>query len=319
MISKNKIILGIDTSCYTTSIAAINLDKEIIINEKKMLEVKSGNRGLRQSDGFFQHVNNLGDMFGDLKSKIKDYDIVGVCVSSKPRPIEGSYMPVFSCGYKFAKTISSVLNSELYETSHQECHIEAAFYDTNIDKDRFLCIHMSGGTTEILLVNRKSHGYDIEIVGATKDISAGQLIDRVGVKLGYEFPCGKYLDQNALKCDNDVHNLKLSSKEGYINFSGVENQMFSIMDDYSKEYISKMTLNSILDSIYKSIVYLSDKYNIKDVLFVGGVSSSEYISCNMINKMNNHKINAFFTKPSFAKDNAIGSGIIGVNRFLSEV
>ncbi|CAH2212887.1 tRNA (adenosine(37)-N6)-threonylcarbamoyltransferase complex transferase subunit TsaD [Tepidibacter aestuarii] len=319
MICKNKIILGIDTSCYTTSIAAINLNKEIIINEKKMLKVKNGNRGLRQSDAFFQHVNNLGDMFGDLKNRIKDYDIVGLCVSSKPRPIEGSYMPVFGCGYKFAKTISSVLNAKLYETSHQECHIESAFYDTNIDKDRFLCIHMSGGTTEILLVNRKLDGYDIEIVGATKDISAGQLIDRVGVKLGYEFPCGKYLDQNALKCSVDVHNLKISSKEGYINFSGVENQIFSIIDDYSNEYISKVILNSILDSIYKSIIYLSDKYNIKDVLFVGGVSSSEYISCNMIDKLSNNKINAFFTKPSFAKDNAIGSGIIGVNRFLSEV
>ncbi|MEJ8553689.1 O-sialoglycoprotein endopeptidase [Tepidibacter sp. Z1-5] len=319
MIFKNKIILGIDTSCYTTSIAAINLDKEIIINKKKMLKVKHGNRGLRQSDAFFQHTNNLGDMFGDLKSSIKDYDIVGVCVSSRPRSIEGSYMPVFSCGYKFAKTISAILNSKLYETSHQECHIEAAFYDTNMDKDRFLCIHMSGGTTEILLVNRNLDGYDIEIVGATKDISAGQLIDRVGVKLGYEFPCGKYLDQNALKCDADVQYLKLSSREGYINFSGVENQIFSMIDDYSKEYISKVTLNSILDSIYKSVLYLSDKYNIKDVLFVGGVSSSEYISSNMINKLNNYKINAFFTKPSFAKDNAIGTGIIGVNRFLSEV
>ncbi|WFD09053.1 O-sialoglycoprotein endopeptidase [Tepidibacter hydrothermalis] len=319
MISKNKIILGIDTSCYTTSIAAINLDKEIIINEKRMLKVKHGNRGLRQSDAFFQHTNNLGDMFGDLKSKIKDYDIVGVCVSSRPRPIEGSYMPVFSCGYKFAKTISSVLNTKLYQTSHQECHVEAAFYDTNIDKDRFLCIHMSGGTTEILLINRKLYGYDIEIVGATKDISAGQLIDRVGVKLGYEFPCGEYLDQNALKCDVDVHNLKISSKEGYMNFSGVENQIFSIVDNYSKEYVSKVILNSILDSIYKSIIFLSDKYNIKDVLFVGGVSSSKYISSKLINKLSNNKINAFFTKSSFAKDNAIGSGIIGVNRFLSEV
>lgn len=319
MISKNKIILGIDTSCYTTSIAAINLDKEIIINEKKMLKVKKGNRGLRQSDAFFQHTNNLGDMFGELKSKIIDYDIVGVCVSSRPRPIEGSYMPVFSCGYKFAKTISSVLNSKLYKTSHQECHIEAAFYDTNIDKEKFLCIHMSGGTTEILLVNRKLYGYDIEIVGATKDISTGQLVDRVGVKLGYEFPCGKYLDKNALKCDRDVHNMKISSKEGYINFSGVENQIFSIIDEYSKEYISKVVLDSILNSIYKSVVYLSNKYNLKDVLFVGGVSSSEYISNKMIDKLSNNKINAFFTKPSFAKDNAIGSGIIGVNRFLSEV
>lgn len=319
MTFKNKIIIGIDTSCYTTSIAAINLEKNLILSNKKMLNVKSGNKGLRQSEAVFQHVNNLGDMIENIKDEIKDYEIVGICVSSKPRPVEGSYMPVFNCGYKFAKALSSVLNVSLYETSHQEGHIEAAYFDTKIDKDEFLCVHMSGGTTEILFVKRDLNRYSLEIIGGTKDISAGQLIDRVGVRLEYPFPCGAYLDENAVNFHEEVNKLKISSKEGFINFSGVETKIYSLINDYSKEYISKLTLKVVSDSLFKSLIYLSEKYNLKDILFVGGVSSSKYISSNLNESFKKYNINSYFTKPDYAKDNAIGVSIIGLNSFLSEV
>ncbi|SHH08799.1 O-sialoglycoprotein endopeptidase [Tepidibacter thalassicus] len=316
---KNKIIIGIDTSCYTTSIAAINLEKELILSDKKMLSVKKGNKGLRQSDAFFQHVNNLGDMFENIKTKIKDFEIVGICVSSRPRPVDGSYMPVFNCGYKFAKALSGVLNVSLYETTHQEGHIEAAFFDTRMNKSKFLCVHMSGGTTEILLVNRELNGYSLEIIGGTKDISVGQLIDRVGVRLEYSFPCGIYLDENAVNFNEEVEKLKISSEKGFMNFSGVETKIYSLIKDYSKEYISKLTLNVVSDSLLKALVYLSKKYNLKDILFVGGVSSSKYVSLNLSENLKQYNINTYFTRPDCAKDNAIGVSIIGLNNFLGGI
>ena len=95
---QNNIIIGIDTSCYTTSIAAISLEKNIILNEKIMLNVKENSNGLRQSEGVFQHINNLGELSEKLNSLHDNYNIVGVCVSKKPRPIENSYMPVFTVG-----------------------------------------------------------------------------------------------------------------------------------------------------------------------------------------------------------------------------
>ncbi|SHJ65456.1 O-sialoglycoprotein endopeptidase [Tepidibacter formicigenes] len=319
MILKNKIILGIDTSCYTTSIAAINLERKLILSDKKMLSVKKGNKGLRQSEAVFQHVNNLGDMFENIKSKIKEFEIVGICASSKPRSIKGSYMPVFNCGYKFAKGISSVLNIPLYETSHQDGHIEAAFFDTKIDKDEFICVHMSGGTTEILLVNKFLNRYNLEIIGGTKDISVGQLIDRIGVKFEYPFPCGFYIDENAMKCNEEVKNLRISSKEGFMNFSGMETKIYSLINDYSKEYISKLTLKVVSDSLYKALIYLSEKYKVKDILFVGGVSSSKYISSNLSDNLKSYNINTYFTKSEYAKDNAIGVSLIGLNSFLGGI
>lgn len=315
---KNKIILGIDTSCYTTSIAAINLENNVILNKKNMLKVKKGDKGLRQSEGVFQHVNNLGDMFENIKEELRDFEIAAVCVSSRPRSVKGSYMPVFICGYQFAKAISSTLGIPIYETSHQEGHIEAAYSDTNISTDKFICVHMSGGTTEILLTH-KLENYKLEIIGGTKDISIGQLIDRIGVKLGYPFPCGLYIDNNAVNFNEPVEKLIISSKEGYMNFSGTETKIYSLIEKHSNDYICRLALSSISDSLFKSLLYLCKKYDVENVLFVGGVSSSKYISLDLRTRLKNKNINSYWTNPEYAKDNAVGVAMIGLNRFLGGI
>ena len=120
---ENNIIIGIDTSCYTTSIAAISLGKKVILNEKIMLKVKENSKGLRQSEAVFQHVNNLGIISDKIKYLLKNYNINGVCVSTKPRPVDGSYMPVFNVGYNFAKMVSSMIGCKLYETTHVKYRI----------------------------------------------------------------------------------------------------------------------------------------------------------------------------------------------------
>ena len=209
--------------------------------------------GLRQSEGVFQHINNLGELSEKLNSLHDNYNIVGVCVSKKPRPIENSYMPVFTVGYNFGKFMANSLNCKFYETTHQENHIEASLLNSKIaNRDRFLSVHMSGGTTEILLLNRNKNSieYNIEIVGGTKDISFGQLIDRIGVKLGYRFPAGKYIDKNAISCERKILNgLKTSVKDGYMNLSGLENQINKIIDSEDCKYISKLLLDEICISL----------------------------------------------------------------------
>ena len=316
----NNIIIGIDTSCYTTSIAAISLGKKVIFNEKIMLNVKEGNNGLRQSEAVFQHINNLGEISEKIKDISKKYNIKGICVSQKPRPIKDSYMPVFMVGYNFAKTLSTLIGCKLYETTHQENHIEASLFTNNIiDKNNFLSIHMSGGTTEILLVNNEKDNYNIEIVGGTKDISFGQLIDRIGVKLGYKFPAGKYIDEDAIKCIEKIEKgLKTSVKEGYMNLSGLENQINNLIENNSKEYIAKILLDSIVRNIYKSILYISKNYNLNEVVFAGGVSASKYIKKELNSKLKKENIYPYFTETEYSTDNALGCAIIGLNKYLGE-
>ncbi|WP_195939788.1 Kae1-like domain-containing protein [Romboutsia sp. 1001713B170131_170501_G6] len=314
--NQNNIIIGIDTSCYTTSIAAISLDKKVIFNEKILLKVKKDSKGLRQSEAVFQHINNLGEIDSKIKSIINKYNVVGICASTKPRPIKKSYMPVFTVGYNFSKLCSTMIGCDLYETTHQENHIEASLLNNKLNEERFLSVHMSGGTTEILLCTKNKESYDIEIVGGSKDISFGQLIDRIGVKMGYDFPCGKYIDENALNCKSIIkQGLKTSVKEGYMNLSGLENQINNIIDDYDKEYISKLVLDAVVRNMIKSIEHISKEYNIKDIVFAGGVSASKYISKELTNRLRKYKINTYFTKPEYATDNAVGCALIGVKKF----
>lgn len=312
----NNIILGFDTSCYTTSIAAITLNKEIILNEKIILKVKKNNKGLRQSEAVFQHVNNMGEISQIINKKLKNYNIVGVCASTKPRPVDDSYMPVFSVGHNFAKLISSINGCPFYETTHQENHIEASLFNNDLhNKDKFLVVHMSGGTTEILLVEKNDTNCNIEIIGGSLDVSFGQLIDRLGVKLNYNFPCGRDIDQNALKCKVKIKNgLKTSVKSGYMNLSGIENQINKMMDDYDKEYLSKILLDALVRCMYKSLTYICETYKLKEVLFSGGVSASKYIKIELSEKLKKEQIKTYFTEGQYATDNGVGCAIIGLNK-----
>ncbi|MGL5749825.1 MAG: O-sialoglycoprotein endopeptidase [Paraclostridium sp.] len=314
-----KIIIGIDTSCYTTSIAAISLDREVLFNKKIMLKVDNGVKGLRQSEMVFQHVNNLGILSEEIKAINEKYNVRAICASNKPRPIENSYMPVFNVGYNFSKMFSCLNNINLYETTHQENHIEASLYNKNLKSNKFISIHMSGGTTEILLIQKNKKDYSIKIVGGTKDISFGQLVDRLGVSLGYDFPCGKYIDENAIKCNIDINEgLKTSVKDGYMNLSGLENQINKSIKDYDKYYLSKLLMDAIVRSIYKSIIYICNKEQVRDVVFAGGVASSQYIENQITKKLIPKKINCYFNDVQYSTDNAVGCALIGLNKFIGE-
>ena len=323
MTENNRIIIGIDTSCYTTSIAAITLNREIVFNEKIMLNVKNGERGLRQSEAVFQHIKNFGEISENLKKHIhkKGYKIEMICASEKPRDLEDSYMPVFEVGKNFAKTMAALFDCEMLETTHQENHIAASLYGCKKeDLDRFISVHMSGGTMEILLTEKNNKGYKTEIVGGTKDISFGQLIDRVGVRMGHDFPAGKYIDEKALLCEEDVKNgLKTSVKDGYMNISGLENQVYKLMEEKDNYYVSKAVMNAAIKSLEKALSFICKKYDLNNVVFVGGVASSKYISGKLSNKLKKNNINSFFTDSSYSSDNACGCAIIGLDNYSGEI
>ena len=216
------IFLGFDTSNYTTSTAAVGGD--FILSERQILDVKKGQRGLRQSDAVFLHIKNMPELYGKLAAEIDKADIKAVGVSTKPRNAAGSYMPVFLAGQGYAKIAADTLGVPLYEYSHQDGHIMAGIVSGGceelLERD-FLSVHLSGGTTEILRSSFTGYAFENKIVGGTKDISAGQLIDRVGVSLGIKFPCGKAMETLSEKAEKCMR-LKVCTDGGFANFSGAE-------------------------------------------------------------------------------------------------
>ena len=302
-------ILGIDTSNYTTSICVVDENK-IRFDLREMLTVKKGMKGLRQSEAFYQHIIKLPSMI----NKIKDQKLEGICVSSNPRRVNGSYMPCFKAGESIASILADTLHIPLHKTTHQEGHIEAGMYANNNIPDTFICVHMSGGTTEILLCDKDHRGYISQIVGKTIDISAGQLIDRIGCMLGLDFPCGQKMDE--LYDCNKTMKLPISVNGADMSFSGVENQC-KLYYERGFESISIIggVFNCVAGSIMRAVKRAAYQYNIKDILFVGGVSASRNIRNMFLSEKDRLELN--FAQDHLSGDNAVGVALIG-RRIISE-
>ena len=293
--------LGFDTSNYTASAAWTNgkTDK----SERQLLPVKEGERGIRQSDGLFHHVKILPDLFECLDIDMKNVTAVGV--STRPRNVEGSYMPVFLAGHGFARMAAKTLGVPLYEFSHQDGHIMAGIYSCGayeLLEKPFLSVHLSGGTTEILRTEYDGLGFENEIIGGTKDISAGQFIDRVGVRMGMRFPAGKELEQLALSSSVGAK-LPISTDDTMVSFSGVETKSAQIADKTKKEELALGVLECVRDTLTKAINNAIKLTSVRDILIVGGVASNSIIRKGFTEKL---KGSVYFAKPEYSTDNAVG-------------
>ena len=291
--------LGIDTSNYTSSIAVSDASGVILSDKRKLLQVKEGGKGLRQSDALFQHWDNLPALFEQIPQNYLK-DVEGICVSTRPRNVEGSYMPVFKAGISAASLISKSLDVPVYEFSHQEGHLLAACIGNEIDfSKKVIFCHFSGGTLEQLLVEDG----EIRIFRASNDISYGQLLDRIGVDLGYPFPAGKYMDELAMSYTPErLRNPfcpPYSTKSG-LNLSGIENQLKSAENTMPKEELAYCMMERVAESIKQICEDAAEETGAQQVLLAGGVSTSGFIR-------NYLKGSGFiFAAKEYCSDNAAG-------------
>lgn len=313
--SNKKIYLGIDTSNYTTSVAACDESGKVIANIKKMLDVKEGEKGLRQSDAVFSHIKNFTEIASPVREEIGEFEIAAVGVSTVPRDTEGSYMPCFLSGKAVAEMIAATHNIPIGYFSHQAGHIMAALHSSGaIDElmlNPFVAFHVSGGTTEALYVVPSSHSFDVEIIADTADISAGQAIDRAGVMMGLKFPCGKELEVLANEYNGKLPKAKICVKDAKCNLSGLENiaqKLYKETND--KAYVSAYVLNFVSETLVALTKQIREKYPEIPIVYAGGVMS---------NKLLKSKLSAFdktyFAEPQFSADNAAGIAILTQRKY----
>lgn len=301
------IYLGVDTSNYTTSTALIDTEKMEAIQCKKLLPVKEGELGLRQSDAVFHHTKQLPEMVSALfGNKQISLDAIGVSVC--PRNIEGSYMPCFLCGEGLADSLGAVNKISVHKTSHQIGHILAALFSSQkleLVNEKFIAFHVSGGTTDCLLVTPdKEKVFDITEIGSSLDIKAGQAIDRTGLMIGLKFPCGKELEKLAAMSDKK-YKLKPMLKNGNCCLSGLENKCRKMLDDGErKEDIANYCLSFIYSTIYEMTKFALDRYGNMPIVYAGGVMSDKLIRDKLL-----QKFDAFFAEPDFSCDNAVGTAV----------
>lgn len=302
-------VLGIDTSCYTTSVALASSGR-IVFSERKLLSVPDGERGLRQADGVFQHVKALPALLGKLLDEAPDAVIKAVCVSSRPRDREDSYMPVFATGEAFAQSIAASLRVPLFKTSHQQGHIRAALVDSGVPTGKFVALHLSGGTTQTVLTDEN---LAITEIGGTSDLNAGQLVDRTGVLMGLHFPCGPELEKLAVKGESRSL-IPVSKDKLTVSFSGAENKVKQLLESGETYENTAMEVYHFLSrSIAHLVVNAAHEAKVKQVLLAGGVASSRLLRELLparVKKLDSN-IKLHFGKPELSGDNACGVALIG--------
>ena len=298
-------VIGIDTSNYTTSIAFF--DGTQGENCSRLLPVKAGELGLRQSDAVFAHVKSLPELSGRLFSHIRAENITAVGVSTRPRAVEGSYMPCFMVGYSHAKLLADTLHVPLVEVSHQQGHVAASLWSAGhmeLMDQPHIAWHLSGGTTELLLVEPEGKNVRCTKIGGTSDISAGQLIDRTGQLLGLPFPAGKHLDalsQGA--ADKEVYRVKC--KDMTFSLSGIQNK---VQQYYEKSGDGAETaayaLRCVAFAVSAATRQALEAYPGLRVVFSGGVASNSMLRQTL------SPFDPVFAQPQFSTDNAMGVAVL---------
>ena len=292
--------LGFDTSNYTTSIAMF--DGTEGVNCSRLLPVKPGELGLRQSDAVLSHTKSLPELSGRLFSHAEE--ITAIAVSTRPRAVEGSYMPCFMVGYSHAKLLSDVLGVPLFEVSHQQGHVAACLWSAGrldlMDKPH-LAWHLSGGTTELLLVEPDGKNVKCTKLGGTTDISAGQLIDRTGVMLDLPFPAGKHVDALSQEAVNkDVFKVKCTGLE--FSLSGVQNKVQQYAQSNSPAETAAYALRCVCQAVKMATENAKKAYPGLEVVFSGGVASNRMLRTVMKD--------AIFCAPAYSTDNAMGVAVL---------
>ncbi|ADG82563.1 tRNA (adenosine(37)-N6)-threonylcarbamoyltransferase complex transferase subunit TsaD [Thermincola potens] len=316
------LVLGIDTSCYTTSLALLDTGGGLVADQRKLLDVPAGARGLQQSNAVFQHIQNIKNLFDNLweipgRRKL----ILGVAASVRPRLVEGSYMPVFTVAESYGRTLAGLLGVPFIPTSHQEGHIMAGLWSIGIFPAReFLAVHLSGGTTEVLRVTQQGESadmmFDIRLLGGTKDLNAGQFIDRIGVALGLPFPAGPELEKlarraaGAISIPSSVHGLEIS-------FSGPETMAQRLISSGADAAeVARGVEQCIANSLEKALRRAIEQTGVIDILLVGGVTANYYIRSRLRERLEHRAVGArlFFAEPSMSSDNAVGVAAIGLRK-----
>ena len=305
-------VIAFDTSNYTTSIACF--DGQNGTNISKLLPVKAGELGLRQSDAVFHHTKSLPELSGRLFSNADVSSVQAVGVSTRPRAVEGSYMPCFMVGYSHAKLLADAFKVPLFTFSHQQGHVAASLWSAgrlDLMDQPHLAWHLSGGTTELLLVEPNGKNVTCTRIGGTTDISAGQLIDRTGQMLSLPFPSGKHLDALSKEAEKtDFFRVKCNDLT--FSLSGVENKVMQYYEvSGNAADTAVFALRSVASAVRTATQNALMRYSDLPVVFSGGVASNSLLRQELA------FLNPIFCAPEYSTDNALGVAVL-THRALEE-
>lgn len=309
-----RLYLGVDCSAYTTSLALVDEQEELIWERRRLLPVPEGGLGLRQSEAVFAHIRGLPELWEEGAVRLEDAPLGAVAAAVRPRPRPDSYMPVFRVSQAAGELIARTLALSFFPYSHQEGHLSAGLWSAGLPPGRYLAVHLSGGTTELLGVEETAGGLlAITALGGGADLHAGQFVDRIGLALGFAFPAGPALEHCARRGETGAIRLPVAVQGTSISFSGPASEAQRLLERGCNGCdLARAVELCIADSLAAALRAVEDSGSYEGILIVGGVAANLFIRERLRRGLSEKPL--YFAAPEFAGDNAAGLAVLARRR-----
>ena len=306
-----KAVLGIDTSCYTTSAVLLGLNGSLLAASRRLLQVPQGKRGLAQSEMVFQHVRALPEQLETIWNRFPTGECSAVGATCCPRDIEGSYMPAFLCGYGSAKAVALSQKIPLFPLSHQANHLWAGIWSAKMPQEvqDFLAVHVSGGTTDLLQVKRCGAKLQIRQLGGSVDLHAGQLLDRLGVALGLPFPAGLHLEKMAAGFHQEAPEVPVAVQGLQLSLSGPETHLKKLRQKgIASPLLAAAAENLLGETLFRLLRRAVRQTGVRAILGVGGVLANKRIREHALDRLQTKLgCQIYLPEPCWSGDHALGA------------
>jgi len=314
------IILAIESSCDDTS-AAICADGMILSNVIANQTIHQAYGGVVPELASRVHQQNIVPAVQQalLAAKVSKNDVNAVAFTRGPGLL-GSLL----VGVSFAKAFALAKNLPLIEVNHMQAHVLAHFIAEKKPSFPFLCLTVSGGHTQIVLV--KDY-FDMQVIGQTTDDAAGEAMDKTSKILGLPYPGGPLIDKHARLGNPDAYKFPEPQIPGLdFSFSGLKTSILYFIQKNVKlnpNFIAE-NLNDICASVEKRIATIllnklkkaADEYGIKDIALAGGVSANTGLREGLMQMGEQNGWNCFIPKMEYCTDNAAMIAIAGYHKYL---
>ncbi len=319
------IILGIESSCDDTS-AAIVKDCILMSNVIASQKVHEAYGGVVPELASRAHQQNIVPVVSEAirQAGIEKGDIDAIAFTRGPG-LPGS----LHVGTSFSKGLALALNVPLVDVNHLHGHVLAHFIkddeNTVVPSFPFLCLLISGGNSQIIMVNSPT---DMEIMGQTIDDAAGEAFDKCAKVMGLPYPGGPYIDELAQHGDPKRFKFSKPHIEGYnYSFSGLKTSfLYTLRDNIklnpnfieeNKADLAASLQHTIIDTLMDKLDKAVKATGIKTVAISGGVSANSGVRAAVQHYCDRRNITAFIPKRSFTTDNAAMIAVAGYFKFLN--
>lgn len=319
--TKPTYILAIESSCDDTS-AAIIKDGAVLSNIVSVQKAHAEYGGVVPELASREHQIHIVPVVATAleQAGITKDELSAIAFTRGPGLL-GSLI----VGVTFAKSMALSLNIPLIEVHHMQAHVLAHFAEEPHPSFPFLCLTVSGGHTQIVLV--KDH-LEMEILGETIDDAAGEAFDKTGKMLGLPYPAGPIVDKNAQKGEA-IHPFNKSKVAGLdFSFSGLKTSILYYLRDKIKEdpaFVEKEMNNicasvqkTIIDMLMEKLILASEQTGIKEIAIAGGVSANSGLRNRLLSVAEEKGWTPHIPAFQYCRDNAAMIGVVGYYKFLKE-